>query len=210
MATSDILSLKHFLLSKQYPEDGIQLRQYYYEKQYQKIEIWRKGYCIQAFVILSKEEKETKLSFPFYRKYDQVTPSGEPIKPYCLVAVLYGDDDWRFFSPSDCNDQRETDYDDAVQSFQKRLNQLKGTILSKRVKRMSYTLVVVIVLYMLFHLLSTNGVIGIKLPMTTEIVTLGILLTILAVVPLFVPYINSMSVANLQIKLRKENQRDTK
>lgn len=75
---------------------------------------------------------------------------------------------------------------------------------------MSYTLVVVIVLYMLFHLLSTNGVIGIKLPMTTEIVTLGILLTILAVVPLFVPYINSMSVANLQIKLRKENQRDTK
>lgn len=195
---------------KGYPQDALVINDYYYNsKHYPRIEVWHKGYIIQAFVILEESEKNSSEKFPFYRKYDQITPSGEPINPYCLVAYQQ-QDTWVFAPANDLDDKREVDYKRAVQAFNKRLKNLKGIRLSRTVKLISMLTVISVLAYLVLHILSLNKIIGAQIPLSSELVTVAILVAILVILPVLTPYINSLTIANYQIKFndKEQNQKE--
>ena len=179
-----------------YRKSTIRTNTYKYDgTEYGRVEVFSDGYVIQAFVLMSPEHCRSLDKFPFYRTYSQWNDSGKRIAPACNVAVYIPEkDEWEIHGSSDLKHEIESsdflNYDKATERFQKRLHFIGNEKLTKKVRLVSMTSIIIVALYICAHVLSINGLFSdVIIPLNSEILSILILVVILILLPPLIPYL---------------------
>lgn len=196
------------LESHDYPKVVLRSRPYRYAgKSFPRIEVMdnKKKYTIQAFVIMSPEEfdKCTFDKYPFYRSYHQKSPFEVEVNPSCSVAVRETDG-WHICDAHDFAVERPDsflNYQAALVRFNRRL----GRRLLFTLKTAFVAAFVALAAYSALYALSVNGLLkNVVIPFDSAVILcLGVLIT-LAVLPLLLPYVDSLNLPGVSFKLRNK------
>lgn len=199
------LLIKH-LLEKGYHRTDIHTSTYKYNgKEYDRVEVLNEGYVIQVFVLMSAEHCRKLDKFPFYRSYNQWNDFGYLTPPACYVAVYISDDNWEYHNSSDLRLELTSpsflNYNEAVERFKKRLSFCGNKKLRKKIRCLSISYLLCVLLYLAAHVLSFNGLLNTKIPLDSAITSVLILIMILLLVPPLIPYIKSITIKGLSFDI---------
>ena len=195
------------LESHNYPKSVLRSRPYKYEgKSFPRIEVLdkKKKYTIQAFVIMPPEELDKRTpKYPFYRSYHQKSPFDVEVNPSCSIAVSETSG-WHIYDARDFAVERPNsflNYQAALARFNRRL----GKRLLITLKVAFVTAFLALATYLTLYVLSVNGHLNnVAIPFNSAVILcLGVLIT-LAVLPLLLPYVDSLNLPGISLKLRNK------
>ena len=213
--------LKEFLVEKGYNQKSIVINKYKYGKgEFSRVEVIEQDYVIQAFLIMTVDEREQYLSqhindntvrYPFYRSYSQQNPFGNDVNPACAIAVYeYGqgkEEIWHFYSASDIlreyNVTSFINYNLAKKRFDLRFG--KKTI--NRIKSVLYISGLIQLLLFTINLLSSNGYCcKAIIPFDSTTVLMINFVTFILLLPTILPYVDSISLPGISVGLKKQKE----
>ena len=185
-------------------------------KEYERVEVFNGDVIIQAFVLMSEDQLKAQDKFPFYRTYTQKNMYGYLVPPACNVGVFRKKDEhWHIFSANDLRKELKRpvflNYNEATKRFEERFNYLGNYELGRAIKGLSIGLLCVIILYLIAHILSVNGLLGFfVLPLDSTVVSIFVMLMCLLLIPPVIPYIRSLNIGNVGIELKDLNRTKSK
>lgn len=190
-----------------YPAEDIIQNTYRYDgKNYGRVEVLDGGFIIQAFVLMDKKDFPSSGKFPFYRTYTQRNTYGYLMPPACNVVSCDSKGKWHIHSASNLRSEITRtgflNYKEAANRFEKRLDYFGNAELAKRIKCRAICSIVAVLLYVVAHILSLNGVLGeAVLPLNTTIMTAFVAIIVLLLLPPLIPYIRSVAIGNVGLNL---------
>lgn len=198
-----------YLLSKGYPAETIFKNKYRYDgRDFGRIEVSDgDGSIIQAFVFMSKENFPPSGKFPFYRTYSQRNIYGYLMPPACNVVTLdEKENKWHIHNAANLRAEITRasflNYEEARKRFERRLDYFGNAELAKTIRCRAGASIVVLLLYMVAHILSVNGLLGhFSLPFDVTIMTAFIVVMALLLLPPLIPYIRSVAIGNVGLNL---------
>ena len=199
------------LQSMGYPADAIIKTKYRYDgKDFGRVEIMDGGFIIQAFVLMRKDSFPTSEKFPFYRTYGQRNTYGYLMPPACNVVTFDEKyNTWHIHNASNLRVEITRasflNYEEARKRFERRLDYFGNAELAKTIRCRAIVSIVVVLLYLVAHILSDNGLLGhFNLPFDATIMTAFIVVTVLLLLPPLIPYIRSVAIGNVGLNLTEQ------
>ena len=193
-----------------YPKENIRKNTYKYDgKEFGRVEVLSGEYVIQAFILMSDDVRRNQGRYPFYRSYYQRNDYGYLTPPACNIAVYYADTKkWAIYSSSDVKHELESpnflNYDAAVKRFMNRLTYIGNEKLAKCVKWLSISLLIAVIMYVVAHILSINGLLGdVLIPLDSNCVGIISIITVLVLLPPLIPYIRSVTIGNVGVEINQ-------
>ena len=164
-----------------------------YPDWHKKIDVKDGSKVIQAFILMSAEERMKLKKYSFHRAYKQMADEKTNIFPACYVASLGEDEKWHFFN-CNCLDYELdpdryadlVDYDKAKNRFWKRWNAVSSVRRAKCLRYVSLTLAACGLTVLLF-----NGLLNLSDAILIATAAVTVMLIIVAILA---PGIRSISV----------------